>query len=133
MLKVSDFPVGTRIRFMAELDRHDQVEHPDAMPVLPAGTRGVIVENDGQSVVVRVPHPADPSRVVRVHLYPTPTSEDNCSLEIIRPARFSPEYAHGPTGPRVGTFIGDRDEHLENITPKELARIEAAWPEEPLL
>jgi len=124
-----DFRVGDLVRFVADLNRHDQVEHPDPMPPIPAGSQGEVVENNGRSVVVRTSYPGEVSRTLVVRLYPRPAADDDCSLELIRPLRYSPRFALQEAGPRVAGFAGPPDEHLEGLSPEELRRIDAAWPD----
>lgn len=115
------FLIGDKVCFVKTVDRHDQAEHPDPLPVINAGSLGVILENDGKSVLVGVIE--GPGKKVNrsVRLYDTAPEEDDCPLCAI-------EHLHRLTRqrrllpPETTTFSGEPDPCLDNPSSRPRRR-----------
>jgi len=130
---LTQFRVGSKIELIADIDRHDPVEHADPLPMIPKGTRGEVVEVDEGSLLIRVPHPEDSSRPVVFRLHNVSSEHTDCPLSAIRPLGYSVEDILSEPQPPSHGISGAPDEHLDSAAdPEKARRIDAVWPREEL-
>ncbi len=125
------FHIGDKVCFERSVDRRDQVEHPDPLPVINAGSLGTILENDGKSVLVGVIKGPDKKVVTTVRLYDTDPKDDDCSTAAIRHLQYlSRDGRCLLRAPETTGFQGRPDPYLDNPPPERVRTIRDIWPDE---
>jgi len=123
MLKTASYcKVGDTIEFVQQVDR---TEHLHPLAIITKGTRGIVEEVGNRSVLVQ-------TNQTYIRLYNEPACATACSMEAIRLTRFA-RFAGGPLEPEVHVFTGDPDPFLDDVNPKQAAKLSKLWPEKPFL
>lgn len=121
-----NFLAGDTVCFVEEVDRQDPVEHPDPLPVIPAGTMGRVTEVRENSVLVRIAHPGDPRRDAFLRLYTEDGMMPRCPITAIQRKSWQPLPERLPQN--IAIFSGQPGDVLQ-LTPEERAAVEKFWPD----
>ena len=83
------FRLDTWVRFIRDVDPHDQVEHPAPCPFIPKGSTGEVIEVAPGSILVHLHLPDKPM----IRLYHLPLSECDRSTEAVEVMPYTPPLA----------------------------------------